>query len=407
MNKLILFTSSFPFGDKETYLETEIDFLSKYFETIEIYPHYYNNGSKIKREVPQNVKVHEAALPVEKLRRILQSLKGVFKGAKIGIFVKELFSKRLYTSYPKFKSWLTTVNDYLATVGSSQYDEIKGKKNAVFYFYWGFGWSYIILDFDHAKSVTSYIRLHGSEVYLERSNGYIPLRKKLFQKADYLLPISDNLSEYLKTRYDVLSKKIKVSRLGVFIPKNLSNVKVPDSVEMHLVSCSNMIKLKRIDIIVKSLKYFDGRLIKWIHFGDGVEMKAIKKLIDASEFKTITVELAGRRPNAEVLDYYKNSKIDAFINLSKHEGVPVSIMEAMSYGIPCIATNVGATSEIVNNENGLLLDENFSINDLVKSLQTVKFDKWKKKRGFAFLHCNQFFNSKKNYKQLIRILKEN
>ena len=68
----------------------------------------------------------------------------------------------------------------------------------------------MILDFDYAKSVTSYIRLHGSEVYLERSNGYIPLRKKLFQKADYLLPISVNLSEYLKTRYDVLSKKIKV-----------------------------------------------------------------------------------------------------------------------------------------------------------------------------------------------------
>jgi hypothetical protein len=270
MDKLILFTSSFPFGNKETYLETEIDFLSKYFETVEIYPHYYNHGSKIQREVPENVKVHEAALPVEKLKRILQLMKGVFKGAKIGIFVKEFFSKKVYTSYPKFKSWLTTMNDYLATVGSSQYDEIKGEKNAVFYFYWGFGWSYMILDFDHAKSVTSYIRLHGSEVYQERSNGYIPLRKKLFQKADFLLPISVNLSEYLKTRYDVLSKKIKVSRLGVFIPKNLSNVKVTDSVEMHLVSCSNMIKLKRIDIIVKSLKYFDGRLIKWIHFGDGV-----------------------------------------------------------------------------------------------------------------------------------------
>ena len=395
MNKLVMFTSSFPFGFKETYLETEINFLSKYFETVEIYPHYFNNKSKIQREVPHNVKVHGAALPVEKLGRILQSLKGFFKGAKIGIFVKEFFSKKVYSSCPKFKSWLFTLIDYLATVGSRQYDEIKEKKNAVFYFYWGFGWSYMILDFDHAKSVTSYIRLHGSEVYLERSNGYIPLRKKLFHKADFLLPISVNLSQYLKTRYNVLSKKIKVSRLGVFTPKNLSNVKAIDSFEMHLVSCSNMIKLKRIDIIVKSLKYFDGRLIKWTHFGDGVEMKAIKKLIDASEFKTITVELAGRRPNAEVLDYYKNSKIDAFLNFSKHEGLPVSIMEAMSYGIPCIATNVGATSEIVNNENGILLDNNFSVNDIVMSLQTIKSKKWEKKRGFAFLHCKQFFNSKK------------
>jgi glycosyltransferase involved in cell wall biosynthesis len=406
MDKLILFTSSFPFGNKETYLEREIDFLSKYFDKVEIYPHYYNQGNRTQREVPENVKVHEAALPIGKSKRLLQSLKGVFKGAKLGIFVKEFFSKKVYTSKPNLKSWLITMNDYLATVGSSQYDEIKGEKNAVFYFYWGFGWSYIILDFDHAKSFTSYVRLHGSEVYLGRSNGYIPLRKKLFQKADFLLPISVNLSEYLNTRYDVLSKKIKVSRLGVFMPSDLSNGKAIDSLEMHLVSCSNMIKLKRIDMIVKSLKFFDGRSVKWIHFGDGVEMKAIRKLIDASEFKTITVELAGSRPNAEVLDYYKNNKIDAFVNVSKHEGVPVSIMEAMSYGIPCIATNVGATSEIVNNENGILLDEDFSINDLVKSLQAVKFDQWKKKRGLALSHCNQFFNAKKNYKQLIRILKK-
>ena len=43
MAKLVLFTASFPFGSKETYLETEIYYLAKGFDSVEIYPHYYNN----------------------------------------------------------------------------------------------------------------------------------------------------------------------------------------------------------------------------------------------------------------------------------------------------------------------------------------------------------------------------
>ena len=408
MDKLILFTSSFPYGNKETYLEREMDFLSKAFDQVEIYPHYYNQGNKIQREVPKNVKVHEAALPIKKLERLLQSLKGVFKGAKLGLFFKEFFSKKVYSSKTNFKRWLITMIDYMATVGSNQYNIIKKEENAVFYFYWGFGWSYMILNFNQAKSCTSYIRLHGSEVYLERSNGYIPLRKQLFQKSDFLLPISNNLAAYLKTRYDVLSEKIKVSRLGVFMPNDLTDDKGVDSNEMHLVSCSNMIKLKRIDMIVESLKFFEGMPVKWVHFGDGPEMNAIKEQIKASDFKTIKVELIGRKPNAEVLDYYKNNQVDAFVNVSKHEGVPVSVMEAMSCKIPCIATNVGATAELVNNENGILLEEDFSIDDLIKSLQEVrKNEQWNPKREIAYAYCDQFFNAEKNYEQLSETLKNN
>ena len=405
MDKLILFTSSFPFGNKEAYLETEVNFLSKYFETVEIYPHYYNQGNRVQRDVPENVRVHGAALPVGNLARGLQVMKGFCKGAKISVFFEEIWSKKIFTSYPRFKSWLIAIMDYLATVGSIQYDEVKKKKDAVFYFYWGFGWSYTILDFAPAKIATSFIRLHGSEVYLERSNGYIPLRKKMFQKADCLLPISVNLSNYLNSRYDVSAKKIKVSRLGVYLPVELSNSKTVGSLDMHFVSCSNMIKLKRLDLIVKSLKFLDGRAVKWTHFGDGAEMEGIKKLVDASEFSTVTIELAGSCPNGVVLDFYKNNVIDAFLNVSKHEGVPVSIMEAMSHGIPCIATNVGATAEIVNNENGILLEEDFSINSLVKGLEMVKTAQWEKKRYFAFSHCNEVFNAKTNYYNLIGILK--
>lgn len=406
MDKLILFTASFPFGNKETYLESEIVFLAKVFDKVEIYPHYYNQGNKKQREVPNNVQVHTPAYPLSKIGRLYQALKGLFKGAKGLLFFKEFFKFKVYKSSRNFLRWLFALFDYLATLGSPQYNRIKKEKQAVFYFYWGIGWSYVCLNLNKEVARKCFIRLHGGDTYLERANGYLPLRKEIFEKSDYLLPISNDLAAYLENRYNVLPEKIIISRLGVCMLNRVSYFQAIDSTEMHIVSCSNMIKLKRIDMIVEALKFLDGTLVKWIHFGDGIEMKAIKDQIEASDFKTIKVELIGRKHNSEVLDYYKNYEIDAFVNISKHEGVPVSIMEAMSFKIPCIATNVGATSEIVNNKNGILLDEDFSINDLVISLQSIKSDQWKKKRDLAFSHCNQFFDAEKNYKQLARILKK-
>lgn len=45
--------------------------------------------------------------------------------------------------------------------------------------------------------------------------------------------------------------------------------------------------------------------------------------------------------NEEVYTFYRNNRVDVFLNVSESEGVPVSIMEAMSCHIPTIAPDVG------------------------------------------------------------------
>lgn len=55
---------------------------------------------------------------------------------------------------------------------------------------------------------------------------------------------------------------------------------------------------------------------------------------------------------------YSEHPVDVFINLSTNEGVPVSIMEAISFDIPIVATDVGGTSEIVTDETGILVSSN-------------------------------------------------
>ena len=67
----------------------------------------------------------------------------------------------------------------------------------------------------------------------------------------------------------------------------------------------------------------------------------------------------GHYPNEELLRYYGSNHVDLFINTSSTEGVPVSIMEAQSFGIPVIATDTGGVKEVVTEGTGSLLPVDF------------------------------------------------
>ncbi|OQA64609.1 MAG: UDP-D-galactose:(glucosyl)lipopolysaccharide-1,6-D-galactosyltransferase [Firmicutes bacterium ADurb.Bin262] len=77
----------------------------------------------------------------------------------------------------------------------------------------------------------------------------------------------------------------------------------------------------------------------------------------------------GAVPNREVYRFYAETPVSLFVNVSSGEGLPVSIMEAASFGIPAVATDVGGTSEIVADAlTGRLLKPDFSDADLAAAI---------------------------------------
>ena len=103
-----------------------------------------------------------------------------------------------------------------------------------------------------------------------------------------------------------------------------------------------------------------------------------------------------------MLTYYQNNNPDLFINVSSSEGVPVSFMEAMSCGIPVIATNVGGSSEIVNIDNGYLLSSNPLPAEVAEAISTfyhLNLEEKNKKRLAAYNTWEENYNAKKNYTQ--------
>jgi glycosyltransferase involved in cell wall biosynthesis len=115
----------------------------------------------------------------------------------------------------------------------------------------------------------------------------------------------------------------------------------------------------------------------------------------------VSYEFKGDVANAEILEYYSKNYVDLFVNLSSAEGIPVSMMEAQSAGIPVLALDVGGCSEIVNNDNGILMSKDATTAELVEAISSyLSSDKESqtKKRMLSCKNWSEKFNAEKNYK---------
>lgn len=132
----------------------------------------------------------------------------------------------------------------------------------------------------------------------------------------------------------------------------------------QICSCSGAVPVKRIELIIEALKLWDGNKIRWVHLGGGPLLESLRAEASQINNPNVVTEFKGSLTNNEVQSYYSENHLDLFINVSKSEGLPVSIMEACSYGIPCIATDVGGTKEIVDENTGVLINEMISSKEL-------------------------------------------
>ena len=235
-------------------------------------------------------------------------------------------------------------------------------------------------------------RVHGWDVYEERQKyQYLPLRPFLFKKLKMVYAISQNSMEHLTETYGV-NLPMVLSRLGV--PNQ--SIKITSEKKFNkMISISSIISLKRVDYIAKS--YADVKGMVWKHYGAGTLQKDIELEFGSEPFQ-------GQLDHVEICKMLGESMSDSFlINVSKYEGIPVSMMEAMSFGIPCIGTNVGGVSEIIEDGyNGFLLSPNPTINEIVNTIQRVldlSGDKALEMRKAAYKTWEEKFNSETNYKK--------
>ena len=248
------------------------------------------------------------------------------------------------------------------------------------------------------RNVFAFSRAHGHDLYEDRSKYGLLFQEYCLENLDFVFPCSINGEKYLKDKYPLFKNKIQHQYLG--ISNNSKRILKKDNTFV-VVTCSNIIKLKRLELLVDELNILSELInekVIWICIGNGECLADLKEKTKNQKFAFVSL---GGMSNEKVLEYYSANKIDCFINISESEGLPVSIMEAQSFGIVTFATDVGGTSEIItDSKTGFLLPVNFNKGQLAKKIYDYFLLNVNDKKMLSKNLINnykKYFNSTNNY----------
>lgn len=160
-----------------------------------------------------------------------------------------------------------------------------------------------------------------------------------------------------------LSKKVAMIHLGV----NVKDLKNKKSIMDDYFIIATPAELKEhkghVYAIEAAKKLIDMGVsnFKWFFYGSGPLLNQLQKKV--KELNLINhCYFPGNIDHHQLLNKYENNEVDIVVSssisiLNVFEGIPVSLMEAMSYEIPVIATDCGGTKELVDGQSGILVNE--------------------------------------------------
>lgn len=401
MRELIYVTGKIDFS----FFENEIVVMRKYFDSVYVLAYGNENHSKCD-ELAQKYDfeydfVMEKSKNARHLGAVLHQLRENYVTEEFSLIKAKKLSKKNYL-YVLYYLWFATTAEKLIRKRMSPDKEI------YLYSFWLSRPAFSIARFNvnrdpSIKSIVS--RTHRYDLYEEENQyNYLPFRRFISKNLDTIYFTSrDSLNYFEGKRYsgDEHARYV-LSYLGTQdfnIKKEIDRNKK----SITIASCSNMIQRKRLDLIIDFLSSikFRGIEITWVCIGDGELWEQVKN--KANETLTnIKCIFTGRVEEKEIYEIYKKHDVDFFINLSDSEGIPVSIMEAISMGIPSIAREVGGNADIINDRDGFLIKkEDISqqaLDQLAEKIIAIftNKDQYIQMSQEAFLMWQQRFSTEKN-----------
>ena len=192
------------------------------------------------------------------------------------------------------------------------------------------------------------LKISEQHVY-DISDKYIEKLNKL-KNIDYLMPVSKNLLDEYKGKVHIKMQ---------YIPLALNYY--PKDDELSQVNNKNLIAIGRLDkvkgfadlITIMDILVDKDSEIKLNIFGDGSEKESLQELIKEKHLEK-NIKLWGFKKYTFIKDYLKSSSL--YLMTSLEESFGLVVIEAMSYGIPCIAfDSAKGVLDVINKDNGYLI----------------------------------------------------
>jgi glycosyltransferase involved in cell wall biosynthesis len=362
--QLLYFTASFPYGLGETWKANELRFLTRWFDRITVIPLGYAGNRENPKPLPRGTELVGPLFETDTIQTRIVSIASLLD-RHLGYYLREFLGRGAWRSRSRFRKWLSSsvAIHRLATHPTLNHLLDQCDRDTVLYFYWGRGSCDIVPLLRNRGFGKRVVRMHRYDLFETENEGYIPYRSPLMAHASLIAPTSEAGAKHLRQLYPHAASRIQVLRCGT-IGEGLSQPST-DGV-LRICSCSYLVPVKRIHILIDALAMLDFP-VHWTHLGDGPLMNEIRSRIQTLP-ANVAVALPGMIDSRRILEFFVRNPLDLFVNVSASEGVPFSIMEALSAGIPVFATSVGGSGEIVDASVGQALPPEVSPHELADAI---------------------------------------
>lgn len=360
-----LFTQNYPYGFSEVFVEREIEYLCNYFEKVYVFPYERSEGQG--RLMPSNADcIFFDDLFLSNKQKVLLVLRNIYF---LFLLISSEFLHHPIITSKKFRE---RVSEYLVFFRKKEELEkfINNNRSSesIFYSYWFDRWTSVIAMLKNRGSFIT--RTHAFDLYEEDNlDGIIPNRQFQIRRISRVYAVSKAGSDYLKKLYPRYSQKFTYSYLGT-VDHNFINPLPSEAMTFKIISSGLIQERKRHFLMLDVLERLPENY-SWVHFGGGSDLETLKSKAASMGLKE-RVDLKGFVTNEDFFVYLSETPVLLFISLSKNEGLPYSMMEAISFGIPLLSTDVGGCSEICNSSTGLIIPKDFNLEEVVENIYRIE-----------------------------------
>lgn len=408
--KLILFTNTYPYGKHENnFIKYEIKELNKLFKGIEIINHKSTSKNNILDKKLNKVRTNLNFSRQINIYNITKTF--FFKTIFQRIFWEELNIIKFRESFfIKLKMCVLEITYALILFDFLKNSKIN-YKDTILYSFWS---NFTLITFSMIKEIhpdAKFVaRSLGSDLngfIYNKNDDYVPYKKLKFSALSKLVLLGKYQKKFLKNSI-IKSKNILISPLGVYKQKFVKR-KIEKDVIIFL-SCGNFIEAKNNILMIDFLKRFSkktGRKVHFIIIGEGKLKNKIFKQLNKNKKNFI---YSYHKHVNNFVEFIKLKKVNFFLNFSSQEGMPFTVMETMSIGIPTIASDIKPNKYLVKN-NGYLFNLFNYENSIEQVIKKINSDLNNKKLYYnkclrSYFFIKKFLINKYCYKKFLNILKK-
>ncbi len=234
----------------------------------------------------------------------------------------------------------------------------------------------------------------------------------VFNNSSKVRVVSEKVALNISKKFKINQKRFIVAPVGISLGKNEYNIEkiIEDRLtkkEFNILYIGRFSKEKDLNLWIDSALKIANKIknIKFTLIGYGKEKQKIIKLINESNYKK-KFHIFEKVNYNDLPEYLINSHL--LLLTSFYEGFGRVVLEAMTFGLPCVSTKSGGTEDLIKNYlNGFIVDNRDPVEISKICIELLKKKKsYKKMSNNSYSLANEKYNFEKLSNNLIDLILE-